>query len=313
MGYVTPEDIEEARKIDVLTYLKNYEPDELVKFSRDTYCTKEHDSLKISNGKWYWFSRADGGHTALDYLIIVKGYTLPVAVEMLLGRIAAKPPKSYKQKDRAVKKLLLPPRAGNNEKVKAYLISRGIHPEILDYCFEHNLIFESLPYHNAVFVGYDENGISRYGALRGISGYYKGEATGSDKHFSFSIHAEETCNTVHVFESAIDLLSYGTMEYTAGRDWKKEHLLSLAGVFQIKRKEVVPVALERFLNLYPQIQCICLHLDNDPIGRSATEGIILGLKDRYLISDQPPTSGKDVNEALLLSQSGSAYVQGNGI
>lgn len=26
MGYVTPEDIEEARKIDVLTYLKNYEP-----------------------------------------------------------------------------------------------------------------------------------------------------------------------------------------------------------------------------------------------------------------------------------------------
>jgi hypothetical protein len=103
------------------------------------------------------------------------------------------------------------------------------------------------------------------------------------------------------------------MEFTAGRDWKGEHLLSLAGVFQIKRKEVVPVALERFLNLYPQIQCICLHLDNDPIGRSATEGIILGLKDRYLISDQPPTRGKDVNEALLLSQSGSAYVQGNGI
>ena len=92
------------------------------------------------------------------------------------------------------------------------------------------------------------------------------------------------------------------MEYTAGRDWKGEHLLSLAGVFQIKRKEVVPVALERFLKLYPQIKCVCLHLDNDPVGRSASEGIILGLKDRYLISDQPPTSGKDVNEALLLSQ-----------
>lgn len=153
MGYVTREDIEKARQIDLFTYLKNYEPHELVKFSRDTYCIKEHDSLKISNGKWYWFSRTDGGHTALDYLIIVKGYTLPAAVEMLLGRTAAKPPKSYKQKDRAVKKLLLPPRADNNEKVKAYLISRGIHPEILDYCFEHNLIFESLPYQNAVFVG----------------------------------------------------------------------------------------------------------------------------------------------------------------
>ncbi len=301
MGYVTPEDIEEARKMDVLTYLKNYEAHELVKVTRDTYCTKEHDSLKISNGKWFWFSQNIGGHTALDYLIIVKGYALPAAVEMLLGRTATQPPKSYKQKDRAVKKLLLPPCADDNEKVKAYLISRGIRPEILDYCFENNLIFESLPYHNAVFVGYDENGISRYGALRATSGYYKGEATGSDKHFSFSIHADETCNTVHVFESAIDLLSYGTMEHLAGQDWKGEHLLSLAGVFQIKRKEVVPIALERFLNLYPQINCVCLHLDNDPIGRAASEGIILGLKDRYLISDLPPTRGKDMNEALLLS------------
>ena len=302
MGYVTPEDIEEARKIDVLTYLKNYEPHELVKVARGTYCTKEHDSLKISNGKWFWFSQNIGGHTALDYLIIVKGYTLPAAIEMLLGRTAAKQPKSYKQKDRAVKKLLLPPRADNNEKVKAYLISRGIHPEILDYCFENNLIFESLQYHNAVFVGHDESGIARYAALRGTSGYYKGEATGSDKHYSFSIPAEENCNTVHVFESAVDLLSYGTMEHMAGRNWKGEHLLSLAGVFQVKRKEVVPVALERFLNLYPQIQCVCLHLDNDPIGRAASEGIILGLKDRYLISDLPPTRGKDINEALLLSQ-----------
>ena len=302
MGYVTPEAIEEARKIDLLTYLKNYEPHELVRVSSNTDCTREHDSLKISNGKWFWFSQNIGGHTALDYLIEVKGYTFPAAVELLLGRTATHPPKSYKQKDRSVKKLLLPPRADNNKKVKAYLISRGIHPKILDYCFENNLIFESLPYHNAVFVGYDENGIPRYGALRGTTGHYKGEATGSDKHFSFSIHADENCNTVHVFESAIDLLSYGTMEFTAGRDWKGEHLLSLAGVFQIKRKEVVPIALERFLNLYPNIQCICLHLDNDNVGRSASEGIILGLKDRYLLSDVPPASGKDMNEALLLSQ-----------
>lgn len=302
MGYVTQADIEEARKIDVLTYLKNYEPHELVKVTGSTYCTREHDSLKISNGKWFWFSRQVGGSSALDYLITVKGYSLPAAVEHLLGRTAMQPPKSYTQKDRSVKNLLLPSKADNHEKVRAYLISRGIHPEILDYCFENNLIFEGLPYHNAVFVGYDEGGIPRYAALRAISGHYKGEASGSDKHYSFSIHADENCSTVHVFESAIDLLSYGTMEYTAGRDWKGEHLLSLAGVFQIKRKEVVPVALERFLNLYPQIKCVCLHLDNDCVGRSASEGIILGLRDRYLISDLPPSRGKDVNEALLLRQ-----------
>ena len=54
MAYYPPEVIQRAKKMDLLTYLKNYEPDELVHFSRDTYVTRTHDSLKISNGMWYW-------------------------------------------------------------------------------------------------------------------------------------------------------------------------------------------------------------------------------------------------------------------
>ena len=55
-----------------MTYLQNYEPRELVHFSGNVYCTRTHDSLKISNGKWYWHSRGIGGRSALDYLIKVK-------------------------------------------------------------------------------------------------------------------------------------------------------------------------------------------------------------------------------------------------
>ena len=44
------------------------------------YCTAEHDSLKISNGKWYWWSRGFGGYSALDYLIKVKEYDFVEAV-----------------------------------------------------------------------------------------------------------------------------------------------------------------------------------------------------------------------------------------
>lgn len=69
MPYIPPEVVEKAREMDLLTYLKNYEPHELVHFGGSTYCTREHDSLKISNGKWCWFSRGIGGKTALDYLI----------------------------------------------------------------------------------------------------------------------------------------------------------------------------------------------------------------------------------------------------
>ena len=54
MPFIAPELIIQAKQMDLLTYLKNYEPYELVKFSGNTYCTRTHDSLKISNGKWIW-------------------------------------------------------------------------------------------------------------------------------------------------------------------------------------------------------------------------------------------------------------------
>ena len=52
MAYFAPEDILRARDMDLLTYLRNYEPQNLVRLNGDNYCTREHDSLKISNGKW---------------------------------------------------------------------------------------------------------------------------------------------------------------------------------------------------------------------------------------------------------------------
>lgn len=54
MPFFTPDVVDQVRRIDLLTYLQTYEPQELVHFSGHTYCTKTHDSLKISNGKWCW-------------------------------------------------------------------------------------------------------------------------------------------------------------------------------------------------------------------------------------------------------------------
>ena len=47
MPYIAPEVITEAKRMDLLTYLRTYEPGELVRYSGNTYCTREHDSLKI--------------------------------------------------------------------------------------------------------------------------------------------------------------------------------------------------------------------------------------------------------------------------
>ena len=297
MAYFTPEDIQQAKQLDLLTYLQIYEPDQLVKVSGDTYCTKEHDSLKISNGKWHWFSRKIGGKTALDYLVKVKGLSFMEAMETIHGAPLPKtiPAPAPKKESRT---LLLPERNDNTDTVVCYLKSRGIHDVIIRYCLENDLLFESRKYHSAVFLGYDKSGVPRYGNVRGTVGSYKGELTGSDKHYSFSIPGSS--QTVHVFESAIDALSYATLELFEGKNWHEDHLLSLAGVFVTKRENVVPVALSRYLEDHPEVRTLRLHLDNDAIGRGAVAGIVGGLRNRYQIWDEPPRVGKDVNDQLKI-------------
>lgn len=45
------EEVQKAREMDLLTYLQNYEPDNLKRISGNVYRTIDHDSLVISNGK----------------------------------------------------------------------------------------------------------------------------------------------------------------------------------------------------------------------------------------------------------------------
>ena len=107
---IDPDVLERVRQIDLLSYLREFEPSNLVKVkgTSNVYCTTEHDSLKISNGKWYWWSRGFGGYSALDYLIKVKEYDFVEAVEILTRQTMAdwKPPPAPKKNDPKV--LLLP-------------------------------------------------------------------------------------------------------------------------------------------------------------------------------------------------------------
>ena len=299
MSYVTPDEIRRARQMDLLTYLQTFEPDELVRLSEGNYCTKEHDSLKISNGKWHWFSRGFGGTTALDYLVKVRGLSFPDAVETILGRAAIQPPVFYAPKPEPERRLLLPERNETADTVVRYLEGRGIDREIISDCLSRKLLYESTPHHSAVFLGYDESGQPRYAALRGTVGNFKGEATGSDKHYSFRMADDPAAERVHLFESAIDAMSYATLLKKTGRDWRQFPLLSLAGVFKQKRENVVPVALDRFLAVHPKINTLLLHLDNDDTGRGAAQGIIGGLGDRFQVWDRPPPGAKDVNDYLV--------------
>lgn len=224
------------------------------------------------------------------------------AVETLMGRAAVMPSMicAAPQKD-VPKVLLLPERSPTTDKVTEYLFGRGIDYGIIEYCISQGLIYESLPYHNAVFVGYDRERKPRYASFRATnSTRIMGDCSGSDKHYSFRI-AGSRSEELHLFECAIDLLSYGTMEVLAGRDWRADNLVSLSGVYLSKKRpedSKTPMALSHFLSETPHIRKISLHFDNDAAGRSASLALRAKLADRYEIVDCPPQYGKDYNDFL---------------
>ena len=303
MPYIAPEVITEAKRMDLLTYLREYEPGELVKFSSNTYTTRTHDSLKISNGKWMWWSRGIGGKSALDYLIKVRGMDFVQAVQTIMGNGSVSFPTCKNIKSYEEQPLLLPQKSPTTEVVFDYLFGRGIDYEIINHCLEQELIIESLPYHNAVFIGYDENKEPKYAAYRATNqSRIMGDCTGSKKQYSFRLTAENT-GEVHLFECAIDLLSYATLMKLEGKDWRQFNLVSLAGVYSPKQKiedSKVPVTLGRLLEKDKTIRRIVLHLDNDIAGRKATKALQTILSDKYEVVDDPPKCGKDVNDFLCI-------------
>lgn len=302
MPYIPPEIVKRAEEMDLLTYLQNYEPEELVKVGNGTYTTKTHDSIRISNGLWNWFSEGVGGKNAISYLMKVKNYSFLEAVETIIGNVNVKKPVIYKEEKQDNIELVLPQKSNNSERAKIYLMSRGIAPEIINECINDNLIYESLPNHNVVFIGFDDSKSPKYAFYRGTNKTrFMGEAKGSDKKYTFRLEAKTQCTRVHLFESAIDLLSYATLLKMKNIDWHKENMISLGGVnnpSKISENNKIPIAIKEFLEKNPNINEIHLHLDNDEVGRNASKSLQEVLSKKYTVLDSPAPLGKDCNDYL---------------
>ena len=298
--YVPKELVKKAKEIDLLTYFMNYNPSELVKKGVGTYCLKTHDSVIISNGLWHRFSTNEGGKTALDYLMKVEKMTLQEAVESILNReiIEYKVPKEELKEN---KKIVIPTKASNNNRAIEYLKNRGIDEEIIKECVDKKLIYQEDKTNNIVFLGYDNDGNIKYAGCRSTgSKRIMRDAKGSSKEFSFRMLNNIKNNSIHIFESAIDLLSYATMLKIKGYDYKNHNLIALAGVYQPSsniEQSKVPIAIQNYLNKYQDVQDIVLHFDNDRAGRQATKAMIIAL-NKYNVYDIPAPYGKDINDYL---------------
>lgn len=302
MPGVTKEQIEQAKRWDLLSYLQTYEPKELIKCGRNEYCTASNHALKISNGLWHWHSQGIGGKTALDYLIKVRGLGFVDAVKTLSNtRVEVYHKISIPaQKVDEPKSFELPEVNYYGNTVTSYLQKRGINADIINKCIGAGILYEERKHRNCVFVGRDKEGTARYAALRGTFGSFRMDAKGSDKRYSFCLPAaDKNSKFVAVAESPIDALSIATALKLQGDDWSQYHYLSLGGT--------ATRALLQFLHDHPSVTHISLCLDNDSAGllgmtkiREAIRADPIISQRIKLIVDNPPAvgTGKDYNEFL---------------
>lgn len=310
MEYIAPERIRKAREMDLLTYKQLYEPWDLIPTGANSFKLKSEPALKLSNGKWCWWDHdAAGGKSALKYLEKVKGMEWQEAVKHIEG-VSGAPDYSRRIEENrtrndAQKELILPEKNATSYRMERYLTGRGISMNVIKYCEEKGLLYEDGKYHNAVFLGFDGDKPA-YAFCRG-TGDKKVmiEARGSRKEHSFRMMAEEKNTQVHVFEAAIDALSYASLMEMYGVDFRKKNLLSLGGIAGGRTENgseiKPPPALLNYLSDNPQTEAVVLHLDSDEPGRSAAEKIKKLLDGTVTIKDSPPPEGKDCNDFLKIT------------
>ena len=251
-------DIAKIKELDLLTYFKNYGPDELIRNGRnESYYLRHHDSLKLSNGMWYWWSRGIGGKTALDYLIKVEGFTFKDAAIYLKDLIQNHPPTKYYPSRKPNLPFRLPERNDAQDRVFDYLVNeRCIDPKLVKELIKNGKLYEGKFNHDAIFVGFDEDHIPRFACRRSTVTNHKQDCLGSNKEYSFNISKSDN-EVLHVFESVIDLLSFISIAMMYDIDYSSASYLSLSGISGNDQR--IPIALMSYLDRHPCINHIVLH------------------------------------------------------
>ena len=236
----------------------------------------------------------------------VEGCSFVEAVRLLCEEQPCFIPQRHAEVERQRPPFELPEKSPTTTRVEAYLRCRGISPQVIQKCIDDGILYESLPYHNCVFVGRDADGVPKYAALRGTYTYgkqFKAESTGSDKRFGFCIAPTAKSRNVAVFEAAIDAMA----EMTLAGDAADKYRLSLGGIYAPEEGRDIhpPAALEEFLAQHPQVNRIEFCLDNDPPGRAAAAALARLYGERYQVAVRlPPIEGFDYGD---LAQAAMEY------
>ena len=291
--HFTEEEKRQANDVDLEAFLRS-RGESLIPSGHEKRLGSNH-SITIRGNKWCDHAEESeggkrrGGH-AISFVQYHYGLSYPEAVQLLLGGCAGTPYPAAEHTTRETKAFELPPAASNMRRVFAYLVkTRGIHCDVVTAFAKAGLIYEDAKYHNAVFVGIDENGLPRHAHKRSTNTEgqsFRQTVEGSDFHYTFNWCGKS--DELYVFEAPIDMLSYITMH---PEHWQRHSYVACCGTSSI------PVL--KMLERVPSIQGVGLCHDNDKAGESAAHRLEELLETKGVASGRMKSANKDWNEDLV--------------
>lgn len=286
-GYIhfTEEQKQRAAAVDLEEFLR-CRGERLLTSGREKRLVSDH-SITVRGNEWYDHAEERGGH-AVSFVQKFYDLSYPEAVTMLLGDEVRTYPSAKERVEEPSKPFVLPSANKDMRRVYAYLTKhRSIDRNVITHFAREKLLYEDAKYHNAVFIGTDENGIPRHAHKRSVNSYGKAfrlNVEGSDPRYSF--HHIGTDGSLYVFEAPIDLLSYITLH---PEKWSAHSYVACCGT------SIQPVL--KILERLPQINTVLLCLDNDEAGHLACQRMSAQLADHYTVERLIPEN-KDWNDDL---------------
>ena len=284
-----------ANSVDLVEFLK-MQGEKLLPSGREKRLESDH-SITIRGNEWFDHATKQGGY-AIDFVRNFYGLSFPDAVKMLLGGEHGIEYSSSNKKEEFKRPFKLPPRNNNMRRVFAYLIkNRMIDKDVISFFAKKKLIYESKElsadktkeYHNAVFVGVDENGTPCHAHKHGIYTHgksFKGNIDSSNPCYSF--HYTGKSNRLYVFEAPIDMLSF--ISIYKHYDWKNHSYVALCGLSE--------KAMLKMLEINKNLNWVVLCLDNDNAGQTACERFEKVLEEKNISCSKLVPKLKDFNEDL---------------
>ena len=284
--HFTEEQKQRAASVDLEEFLR-CRGEKLLASGREKRLARDH-SVTIRGNEWYDHAEERGGH-AVSFVQRFYHLSYPEAVTMLLGgELGTVYPSAEERVEEPPKPFVLPPANSNMRRVYAYLVKhRNIDRSVVAHFAREKLLYEDAKYHNAVFVGTDEEGIPRHAHKRSTNSYGKAfrlNVEGCDPRYSF--HHIGTDGSLYVFEAPIDMLSYITLH---PQEWQRHSYVACCGT------SIQPVV--KMLERMPQIHTVLLCLDNDEAGHLANQRMKAQLEANYMVERLVPVN-KDWNDDL---------------